>query len=606
VRSEQVRTLYSESVPVLFANLVNALIVTATLWSSDSRAQLVGWTGLMLLVTIGRIELRRSYWRAQPRVEDAGRWGARFIVGSMAAAALWGSAGVLFFDAEGMVSRILFTFSIGGMIAGATGSLACYPPAFWGFLLPALIPLTLRTVGFGDALHLGMAAMMVVYGIAMAVIARTAHRSLIEAFRLRFQNDHLLDQLTAAQHNLEETNRSLEERVAERTAQLERQAEALRDAQRMETVGRLAGGIAHDFNNLLTVVQANADVMSQRGHLDADDCAAVRDIGNAAKRGGALVSQLLAFSRRQRRTPRVLDLNQLVRSSERLLAQLIGKTVELEAKLGEGRALVRADASQLEQIIVNLVTNARDAMPLGGKLTLATTTREIEGYPTLPPGRYVVLSVSDTGVGMDAETLRHAFDPFFTTKAIGRGTGLGLATVYGVVEQSGGRISVDTRLGEGSRFDVYLPAASEHELAADEEVAATEPTLEPRAATVLVAEDEAEVRAVTRRMLSLLGYQVLTAADGKEALEKARSHPGGIDLLVTDVVMNPLSGFDLARELRRERPQLRVLFMTGYTFERELPEADPAHGTDYLEKPFTLSDLTRKVGALLLATGRAG
>jgi CheY-like chemotaxis protein len=265
---------------------------------------------------------------------------------------------------------------------------------------------------------------------------------------------------------------------------------------------------------------------------------------------------------------------------------------------------VKADASQLEQIVVNLATNARDAMPLGGTLTIATTTRELEGDATLPAGLYVVLSVSDTGVGMDAETRRHAFDPFFTTKAIGRGTGLGLATVYGVIEQSGGRISVDTRLGAGSRFDVYLPAASERELAAEEEVAPPEPLPQSRGETVLVAEDEAEVRAVTRRMLSLLGYQVLTAADGKEALEKARFHPGGIDLLVTDVVMNPLSGFDLARELRRERPQLRVLFMTGYTFERELPAADPAHGTDYLEKPFTLSDLTRKVAALLAGAPR--
>jgi signal transduction histidine kinase/CheY-like chemotaxis protein len=599
VRSEQVRTLYSESVPIMFANLANALIVTATLWSSGPRALLVGWTGAMLLMTLGRIELRSRYWRANPGPEEAQRWGTRFVIGSFTAAALWGTAGVLFLDTAGMLSRILLTFVIGGMVAGAAGSLACYPPAFWAFLLASVIPFALRTVAFGDALHLAMAAMMVVFGMAMSIIARTAHRSLIEAFRLRFQNEELLGQLTTTQRNLEETNRDLEQRVAERTAQLERQAEALRDAQRMEAVGRLAGGIAHDFNNLLTVVQANADVMFQKGRLDADDRAAALDIGAAAKRGAGLVSQLLAFSRRQRRTPRVLDLNQVLRSSERLLAPLIGKAVTLEVKLADGRALVKADASQLEQVIVNLVTNARDAMPLGGTLSVATSLVQVESEANLPPGDYVLLSVSDTGVGMDAETRRHAFDPFFTTKGIGRGTGLGLATVYGVVEQSGGRISLDTRPGEGSRFDVYLPLASEAELAAEREGPVPEPLPAPRSATVLIAEDEVEVRAVTRRMLALLGYDVISAADGKEALEKARAHPGEIDLLVTDVVMNPLSGFELALELRKQRPRLRVLFMTGYTFERELPNADPSQHVDYLEKPFTLADLTRKVGALL-------
>ena len=602
VRSEQVRTLYSESVPMLFANLANALIVTATLWSAGPRGLLVGWTGLMLLMTLGRIELRRRYWSANPGPDEAERWGTRFVIGSFTAAVLWGTAGVLFLDAAGMLSLILLTFVIGGMVAGAAGSLACYPPAFWAFLLASVVPFALRTVAVGDALHLAMAGMMVVFGLAMSLIARTAHRSLIEAFRLRFQNDALLGQLTATQRNLEEINRSLEERVAERTAQLERQAEALRDAQRMEAVGRLAGGIAHDFNNLLTVVQANADVMFQKGRLDADDCAAALDIGAAAKRGAGLVSQLLAFSRRQRRTPVVLDLNQVLRSSERLLAPLIGKAVTLDVKLAEESALVKADPSQLEQVIVNLVTNARDAMPLGGTLTVASSTVQVGSEPSeqsVPAGAYVLLSVSDTGVGMDAETRRHAFDPFFTTKAVGRGTGLGLATVYGVVEQSGGRISLDTRPGEGSRFDVYLPAASKAELAAERETPAPEPLPVRRGATVLIAEDEIEVRAVTRRMLALNGYEVLTAADGKEALEKARGHPGDLDLLVTDVVMNPLSGFDLARELRKQRPGLRVLFMTGYTFERELPNADPDQGVDYLEKPFTLADLTRKVGALL-------
>jgi signal transduction histidine kinase/ActR/RegA family two-component response regulator len=583
---------------VLFANVANSLVVTATLWGSSPHAHLLGWSGLMLLLTLVRVELRRRYWRANPDDDAAWRWGARFVISSMLAGATWGAAGVLFFGVDAILSRLLLTFSIGGMVAGAAGSLACYPPAFWAFSVPALVPLIVRTLAYGDGLHLALATMMTVYAVAISGIARTAYRSVTEAFRLRFENEALLAQLTVAQRELEETNRSLEERVAERTAQVERQAEMLRDAQRMESVGRLAGGIAHDFNNLLTVVQANADVLVQQQRLDPDDRESVIDMRNAAQRGAALVSQLLAFSRRQRRKPRVVDLNQIVRDSERLLAPLIGKIVHLHVELMPGRALVKVDPSQLEQVIVNLSTNARDAMPNGGRLHLATAIVDVADDPLLGTGQYVRLSVSDTGVGMSSETQRHAFDPFFTTKDVGRGTGLGLATVHGVVEQSGGRISVDTRPGAGSRFDVHLPCAPDTDVA-DDPVRDTEPMHLPRSATILVAEDESDVRSVARRMLRLSGYEILTAADGKEALELARAHSGSIDLLLTDVMMNPMSGLDLARKLRKERPHVRVLFMTGYTFERELPDASPAQGVDYLEKPFTLDDLNRKVGALL-------
>jgi len=242
-------------------------------------------------------------------------------------------------------------------------------------------------------------------------------------------------------------------------------------------------------------------------------------------------------------------------------------------------------------------------MPHGGRVTITTSLHAESAEQTLPSGTYVVLSVRDTGVGMDPETRRHAFDPFFTTKGVGRGTGLGLATVYGVVEQSGGRISVDTRPGEGSRFDIYLPSASELELARETEAAARTAIPRIAAATILIAEDELAVRNVTRRMLALAGHEVIVAADGKEALEWAHAHARPIDLLVTDVVMSPLSGLELARELRKERPDLRVLFMTGYTFEQEVPVADSTQGVDYLEKPFTLQDLTRKVSALLALRG---
>jgi CheY-like chemotaxis protein len=289
--------------------------------------------------------------------------------------------------------------------------------------------------------------------------------------------------------------------------------------------------------------------------------------------------------------------------AERLLTRLIGETIEMKVTVAPTRALIRADPSHIEQVIINLVTNARDAMPRGGALTITTSLVEADGAATSAAGSYVVLSVGDTGVGMDPETQRRAFDPFFTTKGVGEGSGLGLATVYGIVEQSGGRISVDSKPGEGSRFDIYLPRATESDLAATDDEIAAVPGESTVGATILIAEDEPEVRSVIGRMLRLAGFDVLLAADGKEAQARARAYQGPIDLLVTDVVMAPVGGLELARELCAERPRLRVLFVTGYTFEHDLPPADPARGIDHLHKPLTFEKLIKKVALLLAGPG---
>jgi two-component system cell cycle sensor histidine kinase/response regulator CckA len=443
-----------------------------------------------------------------------------------------------------------------------------------------------------------MGMMMVVFGVGLSVVARITNRSISEAFRLRDEKQGLLDRLSSTQKTLEETNHTLEDRVTQGVAQLEQQGEALRRAHRLETVGRLAGGIAHDFNNLLTVVLANVGLLARSPSLDSGSQAAVEEVHAAAIRGANLVRQLLAFSRRQRLAPRVIDLNALVREMDRLLTRLIGETVEMKTSLTEAGALVKADASQLEQVVVNLVTNARDAMPNGGALTIATTLVEAEGDATLPPGSYVVLSVTDTGVGMDAETRSNAFEPFFTTKELGRGTGLGLATVYGIVEQSGGRVSVESRPGEGTRFEIYLPRTSE---APGAEVVGMPVESAVVAATVLVAEDEPEVRVAIERMLRLAGHEVLAAGDGEQAVAMSRAHRGPIDLLVTDVVMPHMGGGPLARRLMDERPEMRVLFVSGYSWEGDLPSSDPARGIDFLQKPFDREQLMAKVAALLAA-----
>ncbi len=603
VRGEQIRTLYEQSRPVLLANVLNALIVSGIFWKDGPRLFLVVWCGSMALMAVVRAELGRGFRRARPGPAEAPRWGLYFVSGSAVAGLLWGTAGAVLFGRAGDLSQILVPFVVGGMGAAAAGTLSCYLPAFWAFLVPALTPLVARIFVLGDRLHVGMGLIMVVFAIGISFVARITNRSVSEAFRLRFENEALADRLSQAQETLEETNRSLERRVSERTEALQRQGEVLRHAQRMESVGRLAGGVAHDFNNLLTVVLANASVLLRGTQLGPHTRTAVEEMRGAAERGANLVRQLLAFSRRQNLAPRVLDLNKLVLDMERLLRRLIGENVGLEVTLAPLGALVRADPGQLEQVIINLATNARDAMAGGGTLTIETALVSAEGDETLPAGSYVVLTVSDSGVGMDGETRRRAFEPFFTTKEVGQGVGLGLATVYGVVDQSGGRVLVDSQPGQGSSFKVYLPRAAESAVPEALPEAVTPPS--GIQATILLAEDEPGVRVVTERLLRQGGYQVLAAADGAEALARARAYPGAIHLLVTDVVMASMGGVELARRLEQERPGLRVLYISGYSWDQGLPPSDLARGIDFLEKPLTFDSLLRKVAKVLAAPSLA-
>jgi len=599
VRSEQIRTLYRQSVPVLLANVAVALLVAATLFPTTTHHGLLAlWMGAMLAVNLARLGLRHGYRRHASSAADLAPWGVRFVAGSTAAGLLWGAGAVLFLDPAHPLAQILLTFSIGGMCAGAAGTLACHLPAFFGYVVSSLVPLAARMIVVGDPLHLAMGSMTVVYGVALAAVARNNNRSMADAFRLRFENDALLERLSQAQRSLEETNRTLEVRVGERTTALEKQGEALREAQRLEAVGRLAGGIAHDFNNLLTVVLANVSLMIRDKTLDEASRLVLEEVQSAATRGAELVRQLLAFGRRQRLEPRVVDVNDVVARLERLLARLIGENVQMIVTPAPGRALVKVDRGQLEQVIVNLVTNARDAMPNGGTLRVVIARVEPAGDAVVPAGSYVRLSVSDTGVGMDAETRRHVFEPLFTTKGLGKGTGLGLATVHGVIEQSGGHVLVQSEPGSGTTFDIYLPRAAEVE--AERPPPPRTRTPRPPRATILLAEDDPEVRVSIERVLRQGGHEVLTAAGGEEALSLSRGHAGSIQILITDLVMAGLGGNELARRLAAERPGLRVLFISGYHPEGAAAGGvDPARRIDYLQKPVTFEALQGRIASLL-------
>ena len=374
--------------------------------------------------------------------------------------------------------------------------------------------------------------------------------------------------------------------------------EQLRQSQKMEAIGRLAGGVAHDFNNLLTAIIGYTDMLDERPEVDGQTARDVREIRRAADRGAALTRQLLAFSRKQFLNPTVININESVAGLLHMLPRLIGDHIHTDARLGTGLGFVKADASQIEQVIVNLVLNARDAMPTGGDVTIVTSNVELtderleaEGV-NLPQGPYVMLAITDTGVGMDDATRAHAFEPFFTTKAKGKGTGLGLATVYGIIDQSGGAIAMETAPNRGTSVRIYLPVTTALPEQARRQITplATEGT-----ETILLVEDNDAIREISARALRRRGYAVHEAANGEEAIDWTAKAPRRADMLITDVVMPGLSGPNLAARLMQQNPRLCVLYMSGYT-----DDATEVHGTFWggvplLQKPFTPAQLAERV-----------
>ena len=384
--------------------------------------------------------------------------------------------------------------------------------------------------------------------------------------------------------------------------------ESLRESHKMEAVGRLAGGVAHEFNNLLMVIRGYSELLLQRSSANDLVRTNAEEIRKAADRAASLTRQLLAFSRKQVLQPKVLDLNAVVTEVEKMLRRLIGEDIELTAVLDLALGPVKADPGQIEQIILNLAVNARDAMPQGGRLTLKTANVTLDQayvrqHLGATPGPYVLLAVSDTGVGMDAETRSHIFEPFFTTKGAGKGTGLGLSTVYGIVKQSGGTIWVESAPGRGTTFEIYLPLVEE--TAASGELHRALPAPTPGGTeTILVVEDEMSVRKLAAEFLGSNGYRVLEAQDGAEALQVCEEHRAPIHLLMTDVVMPGMSGRELAVRLTGARPEMKVIYVSGYTDDAIVQHGVREEGTVFLQKPFSLDALARTVREALDSKGK--
>ncbi len=423
-------------------------------------------------------------------------------------------------------------------------------------------------------------------------------------WRHRLKDGRLID-VEVASHTISYGGRPAVLSVLHDVTQRNQLEEHLRQAAKMEAVGMLAGGIAHDFNNLLTIINGYSHILLNALPAGDPNHTAVEQIMKAGERAAALTRQLLAFSRRQVLQPRVLNLNELLTGLESMLRRLIGEDIDLRFAPADELGQVKADPGQIEQVVMNLVVNARDAMPEGGTLTVETSNVELDTnyaltHATMKPGKYVVLAVSDNGLGMDAETRARLFQPFFTTKAQGKGTGLGLTTVFGIVKQSDGGVEVYSEPGKGTSVKVYLPRIDQPA------VAETEAPLEKRPQgheTILLVEDNEPVRKLMRDTLRREGYKVLDAPAAAEARRVGASHRGSIHLLITDVVMPKESGRDLAGSLVAQRPAMKVLFVSGYADHAVANSGLLTGGYAFLQKPFTTGALLRKVREVLGGNG---
>jgi two-component system cell cycle sensor histidine kinase/response regulator CckA len=426
---------------------------------------------------------------------------------------------------------------------------------------------------------------------------KTAEERRLEALR---QLELRVDERTM---ELTRLNADLREQIAERERAeeaLRRSEEELRQSQKMEAIGRLAGGIAHDFNNLLSIILSYSAMMMEALSPEDPLRADAEQIAIAGQRARDLTRQLLAFSRRQMMRPEVLDLGEVVRGVEPMLRRVLGEDIELTISLAQPTPLVKADPGQLQQIIMNLVVNARDAMPGGGQLWIETADvvldeERVRGHVGARPGPHVCLTVSDTGVGLNEETRARIFEPFFTTKPRGKGTGLGLSTVLGIVQQSGGHVTVESTLNEGAAFRVFLPRTTEARTPPPPVREPRQPVARRGSETVLLVEDEGQLRVLARDILRGAGYQVFEAPNAAEAIKVSHRHAGPIHLLVTDVVMPHIGGQELARRLSVERPRMRVLYMSGYTDDGIVQGGAVDPNIAFLPKPITPDTLLGKV-----------
>ena len=589
VQAERVRTALSQIPLAAIVTMINAAVMLAVLSFAEPLPGAGIWFALSVLVSVVRIGILLAYRQAAPADADHGRWAMLCLSGAVAAGVLWGAGSILLVPAS-ETYQLFWIFLIAGICAGAASLNYTHLPSTLGFVLPAGVPLAVQFALEGSALRLAAAAMIAVFLAALMVTALRSSRYFGQTVRLRLDLAHRTRELDAPNTRLR----------AEMTEHRNTEA-SLRHAQKMEAVGQLTGGIAHDFNNLLTVVLGNLSLL--RKHLPEDNAKAASLLDTAvqgAERGATLTQRLLAFGRRQPLKPVVVDLATLVPDLSALLRSSLGVGVRVVMRFPPGLAPVQVDANQLEPALLNLLVNARDALPDGSEVAIHAREESARRATAegLAPRAYVVLTVADSGEGMDEATLGRAMEPFFTTKGIGKGSGLGLAMVHGFAAQSGGRLVLDSRPGAGTVAELWLPRADPAATADGMVAADTAPAMPARRCTVLVVDDDPLVLASTTSMLEDLGHSAVAVGSGREALDLLDA-AAVFDLVITDYAMPGMTGLQLAAALDRRQDgrqdRLPVVVATGYA---ELPSGE-MQGLVRLAKPFGQDALTQAIAESL-------
>jgi signal transduction histidine kinase/CheY-like chemotaxis protein len=575
VGAQQLRAIFRQLPIALAVNLVNAALVVIVLNPISARPLPLVWFLAVILVTAGRWMLWRGYRRAD-HIGETRFWALGATCGSLLAGLCWGIGGALLFPIIPAIGQIFLTFVVGGMCTGAVVLSAPHLPSLLAFLLSASLPMAARFFGGTAATDSAVGTMILVFAAALSLAGIHLNRFFAEAMRLRFE--------------LNEANLRLQDEIAEHGAT----EAALRQAQKLEAIGHLTGGIAHDFNNLLTVVIGNLTLAIGRAGETPAIVPLLQSALRGAERGVALIQRLLSFGRQQRLEPRAADLKELIVSIEELLRRTLGPQIHLSVTGSPSLAPARVDTNQLELAILNLTINARDAMPKGGSMRIGIHNQRTDrnSPAELAPGDYVVVSISDTGTGMDETTLARAFDPFFTTKEVGSGSGLGLPMVQGFAAQSGGAVRMASTLGVGTTVELWLPQAGEppSEAFGQDRHGAELPR---GAANILLCDDDDDVRRFLSVYLNSTGYAVREAS-GPDAALRILEDTAEVELLIVDYAMPGMNGLETIRQAWKRRPDLKALLVTGQV--AALPDAA---GVPFLRKPFTPADLAQKLTEIL-------
>jgi len=577
---------------VLTVNVVNSALVALVLASYMEQIRWWIFFGLVVTLTGVRAIGWGYYLHRRNPVEATTKWAIFATAGSGLSGLLWGAGSTLLLP-DYIVERTFLAFVIGGMCAGALVSLSYYLPAFIAYVFSAALPLAGSFLFDGKTVYVAMGCMALVFVAAVTFAAHHFNRAFVSGMRLNLDLSERTKELTQRTEGLTAANSRLEAEIAQRKVT----EDQLRQAQKLEAVGQLTGGIAHDFTNLLTAVVNYVELAIRRADDNPAVVSLLQGAVQAADRGIDLVKRLLAFARKQRLEPRSADLKVLISDIKELLQQTLGGTINLEIAIAPDLAPARVDTNQLELAVLNLAINARDAMPTGGTMRLSLeNSRTSRGMPAgLAPADYVILSIADTGTGMDEATLARAFDPFFTTKQAGSGSGLGLSMVQGFAAQSAGEVQIQSRLGEGTRVEVWLPRADE---APTVGARPHRPDIigPQRAAQILLCDDDPDVRRSLGEVLQTEGY-ILHVADGPSATLRILEGTAEIDLLIVDYAMPQMNGLELIRKACQQRPGLKTLLITGNVGVL----SGDISTVPLLPKPFGPDELGQRVAGILAA-----